>query len=73
MYDDTRTSIQIVRSTVFCELFEGLPKLHRPKRKMRQTYILEKTVYEFKLKHLTIQFNYEKLKLSYSTNWWKNN
>jgi len=65
--------IPIVRSTVFYELFEGLPVLIVENWEDITLTLLKKTVYEFKLKHLNNQFNYEKLKLSYYTNWWKNN
>ena len=65
--------VPIVRTTVFYELFEGLPVLIVENWEDITLTLLKKTVYEFKLKHQNNQFNYEKLKLSYYTNWWKNN
>lgn len=65
--------IPIVRTTVFYELFEGLPVLIVKNWEDITLTLLKQTMYEFKLKHLNTQFNYEKLKLSYYTNWWKNN
>lgn len=65
--------IPIVRSNVFKELFEGLPVLIVENWEEIILSLLKKTVYEFKLKHQDRQFNYDKLKLSYYTKWWKNN
>jgi hypothetical protein len=63
--------IPIVRSTVFKELFEGLPVLIVEKWTDVTLTLLEQTVHDFKLKHDNNQFQYEKLTLEYYTNWWK--
>ena len=63
--------IPIVRSTVFKELFEGLPVLIVEKWKDVTLTLLQQTLHEFKLKHDNNEFQYEKLTLEYYTNWWK--
>jgi hypothetical protein len=65
--------IPIVRTTVFCELFEDLPVLVVEKWEDITPALLKQTVYEFKLKHQHNQFRYEKLTLEYYTSWWNNN
>jgi hypothetical protein len=63
--------IPIVRSTVFKELFEGLPVLIVEKWKDITLTLLQQTLHDFKLKHDNNEFQYEKLTLEYYTNWWK--
>jgi hypothetical protein len=63
--------IPIVRSTVFKDLFEGLPVLIVEKWEDVTLTLLRQTVYDFKVKHDNNEFQYEKLTLEYYTNWWK--
>lgn len=65
--------IPIVRSNVFKELFEDLPVLIVDKWEDITPTLLKQTMYEFKLKHIDNLFHYNKLKLSYYTNKWKDN
>jgi len=65
--------IPIVRTTVFNELFEGLPVLIVEKWEDITLPLLKQTIYEFKLKHQHNEFQYEKLTLAYYTSWWNNN
>lgn len=59
--------IPIVRSSVFRELFEGLPVLIVDKWEDVTLARLKSTLYEFKLKHQHGEFQYEKLHLAYYT------
>ena len=59
--------IPIVRSSVFRELFDGLPVLIVDKWEDVTLARLKSTLYEFKLKHQHGEFQYEKLHLAYYT------
>lgn len=63
--------IPIVRSSVFNELFEGLPVLIVENWSDISLQLLASTIADFKEKHDKNELKYEKLELSYYTKWYK--
>lgn len=63
--------IPIIRTSVFREMFYGLPVLIVEKWSDVTPILLENTITEFKLKHEKNEFQYEKLTLAYYTKWFR--